>query len=119
MDASKTTLLQGTLDLLILRALSLGANHGLGIARRVQQITNGTFDVRPGSLFPALHRMEEQGWLRSEWGESATKRRARVLRADQNRPEASRNRNCQLGSSRSGDGVRNRGNILGNESLNS
>ena len=76
MDASKTTLLQGTLDLLILRALSLGANHGLGIARRVQQITNGTFDVRPGSLFPALHRMEEQGWLRSKWGESETKRRA-------------------------------------------
>jgi PadR family transcriptional regulator len=77
LDASKTSLLQGTLDLLILRALSLGANHGLGIARRVQQITNGTFDVRPGSLFPALHRMEEQGWLRSEWGESETKRRAK------------------------------------------
>jgi PadR family transcriptional regulator PadR len=74
---SRTALLQGTLDLLILRALSLGANHGLGIARRVQQITNGTFDVRPGSLFPALHRMEEQGWLRSEWGESETKRRAK------------------------------------------
>ena len=73
----KTTLLQGTLDLLILRALSLGANHGLGVARRVQQITNGTFDVRPGSLFPALHRLEEQGWLRSEWGESATNRRAK------------------------------------------
>ena len=73
----KTTLLQGTLDLLILRALSLGANHGLGVARRVQQITNGTFDVRPGSLFPALHRLEEQGWLRSEWGESETNRRAK------------------------------------------
>ena len=77
MGESKTALLQGTLDLLILRALSLGANHGLGIARRVQQITNGTFDVRPGSLFPALHRLEEQGWLRSEWGESETKRRAK------------------------------------------
>jgi PadR family transcriptional regulator PadR len=74
---AKTGLLQGTLDLLILRALSLGANHGLGIARRVQQITGGTFDVRPGSLFPALHRLEEQGWLKSEWGESENRRRAK------------------------------------------
>jgi PadR family transcriptional regulator PadR len=74
---SKTGLLQGTLDLLILRALSLGANHGLGIARRVQQITDGTFEVRPGSLFPALHRLEEQGWLSSEWGESENRRRAK------------------------------------------
>ena len=77
MAESKTGLLQGTLDLLILRALSLGANHGLGIARRVQQITDGTFDVRPGSLFPALHRLEEQGWLSSEWGESENRRRAK------------------------------------------
>jgi PadR family transcriptional regulator, regulatory protein PadR len=75
--ASKTTLLQGTLDLLILRALSLGPNHGLGIARRVQQITGGAFDVKPGSLFPALHRLEEQGWLSSEWGESESRRRAK------------------------------------------
>jgi PadR family transcriptional regulator len=73
----KTGLLQGTLDLLILRALSLGANHGLGIARRVQQITDGTFDVRPGSLFPGLHRLEEQGWLSSQWGESENRRRAK------------------------------------------
>ena len=77
MAGPKTGLLQGTLDLLILRALSLGANHGLGIARRVQQITDGTFDVRPGSLFPALHRLEEQGWLNSEWGESENRRRAK------------------------------------------
>ncbi len=77
MGTAKTALLQGTLDLLILRALSLGANHGLGIARRVRQITDGAFEVRPGSLFPALHRLEEQGWLRSEWGESETRRRAK------------------------------------------
>ena len=77
---SKTTLLQGTLDLLILRALSLGPNHGLGIARRVQQITGGTFDVKPGSLFPALHRLEEQGWLSAEWGESEARRRAKYDR---------------------------------------
>ena len=73
----KATLLQGTLDLLLLRALSLGPDHGLGIARRVQQITRGTFDPKPGSLFPALHRLEEQGWLRSEWGESENRRRAK------------------------------------------
>jgi PadR family transcriptional regulator PadR len=75
--AASSGILQGTLDLLILRALSLGPNHGLGIARRVGQITQGTFDVKPGSLFPALHRLEEQGWLKSEWGESENKRRAK------------------------------------------
>ena len=80
MSASKGGLLQGTLDLLILRALSLGPNHGLGIARRVAQITQGTFDVKPGSLFPALHRLEEQGWLQSEWGESENRRRAKFYR---------------------------------------
>jgi PadR family transcriptional regulator PadR len=79
--ASKpTNLLQGTLDLLILRSLSLGSLHGLGIARRVEQITRGTFQVKPGSLFPALHRMEEAGWLVSSWGESENKRRARYYR---------------------------------------
>jgi PadR family transcriptional regulator PadR len=75
--AASSGILQGTLDLLILRALSLGPNHGLGIARRVAQITQGTFDVKPGSLFPALHRLEEQGWLKSEWGESENNRRAK------------------------------------------
>ena len=75
--APSSGILQGTLDLLILRALSLGPNHGLGIARRVGQITRGTFDVKPGSLFPALHRLEEQGWLKSEWGESENNRRAK------------------------------------------
>ena len=75
--AASSGILQGTLDLLILRALSLGPNHGLGIVRRVGQITQGTFDVKPGSLFPALHRLEEQGWLKSQWGESENKRRAK------------------------------------------
>ena len=80
MSGPKRELLQGTLDLLILRALSLGPNHGLGIARRVGQITRGTFEVKPGSLFPALHRLEEQGWLDSEWGESENRRRAKYYR---------------------------------------
>jgi transcriptional regulator len=75
-----TTLLQGTLDLLILKALSLGEMHGLGIARRLQQVTRGTFQVKPGSLFPALHRMEEAGWLESSWGESENRRRAKYYR---------------------------------------
>jgi transcriptional regulator len=56
-------LLKGTLDLLILRTLSLGPNHGLGIARRIGQVTQGELDVKPGSLFPALYRLEERGWL--------------------------------------------------------
>jgi transcriptional regulator len=70
-------LLQGTLDLLILRALSTGERHGLGVARRIAQITRGAFDVKPGSLFPALHRMEERGWLTSFWGESENRRKAK------------------------------------------
>ena len=80
MAASKGGILQGTLDLLILRALALGPNHGLGIARRVGQITRGAFDVKPGSLFPALHRLEEQGWLDAEWGESENRRKAKFYR---------------------------------------
>ena len=75
--ADKTDLLRGTLDLLILQTLTLGPNHGLGIARRIGQITRGAFDVRPGSLFPALHRLEEKGWLSSHWGNSENNRKAR------------------------------------------
>src|SRR5438105_15003702 len=75
--SNQINLLQGTLDLLILKALALGEMHGLGISRRVTQITNGTFQVKPGSLFPALHRMEHAGWLASSWGESDNNRRAK------------------------------------------
>lgn len=78
--AQQSELLRGTLDLLILRALMLGPRHGLGVARRVEQLTGGTFQVKPGSLFPALHRLEEKGWLRSEWGLSDTNRRAKYYR---------------------------------------
>lgn len=80
MSDSQTNLLQGTLDLLILKALALGELHGLGISRRIEQITRGTFQVKPGSLFPALHRMEEAGWLTSSWGESENNRRAKFYR---------------------------------------
>jgi PadR family transcriptional regulator PadR len=80
MGVKPTNLLQGTLDLLILKALGPGELHGLGISRRVEQITQGTFLVKPGSLFPALHRMEEAGWLSSFWGESENNRRAKFYR---------------------------------------
>ena len=80
MHSQQTALLQGTLDLLVLRALAMGELHGLGISRRIEQITTGTFQVKPGSLFPALHRMEEAGWLKSTWGESENNRRAKYYR---------------------------------------
>ena len=80
MPPSNTNLLQGTLDLLILRTLRGGELHGLGVAHRIGQITGGTFQVKPGSLFPALHRMEEAGWLEARWGESENRRRARYYR---------------------------------------
>lgn len=80
MGNEKTDLLQGTLDLLVLKALSTAPLHGLGVSNRISQITRGTFEVKPGSLFPALHRMEEMGWLESSWGESENNRRAKFYR---------------------------------------
>jgi len=80
MPDTSTALLQGTLDVLILKAVALEPMHGLGISRRIAQVTNDTFQVKPGSLFPALHRMEEAGWLAAEWGESENRRRAKFYR---------------------------------------
>ncbi len=76
-DDFKADLLQGTLDLLVLKALAAQPLHGLGVATRINQITKGTFHPKPGSLFPSLHRMEEAGWLKAEWGESENNRRAK------------------------------------------
>ena len=73
----QSDLLQGTLDLLILKALALQHLHGMGISRRIAQMTNDAFDVKAGSLFPALYRMEQAGWLASSWGISETNRRAK------------------------------------------
>lgn len=70
-------LLQGTLDLLILRTLELQPLHGVGIADRLEQVTRGVFVVGPGSLFPALHRLADRGWIEGEWGELETGRRAK------------------------------------------
>ena len=74
---AKSDLVRGTLEMLILKALVPGPLHGLGVARRITQITRGAFDVGPGSLFPALHRMEGEAWLTSAWSESENRRRAR------------------------------------------
>ena len=77
MPSRSTALLQGTLDLLILNALSTGELHGLGVSRRIEQLTHGTFVVQAGSLFPALHRLEEAGWLTAAWQPSENNRRAK------------------------------------------
>lgn len=77
---ARSDLVRGTLEMLILKALVPGPLHGLGVAKRVAQITRGAFEVGPGSLFPALHRMEAEGWLASEWSESENRRRARFYR---------------------------------------
>lgn len=73
-------LLQGTLDMLIMKALQLGPLHGYAIARRVQQFSGEVLRVEEGALYPALHRMEERGWLESEWGLSENNRRSRFYR---------------------------------------
>jgi len=70
-------LLQGTLDMLILKAVSLGPLHGYGVLLRIQQISKDRLEIQQGSLYPALYRLEHQGWIASEWGESENKRRAK------------------------------------------
>jgi transcriptional regulator len=76
--AKQAELLQGTLDLLILRTLELRPLHGVGISERIEQVTRGVFVVGPGSLFPALHRLAEKGWIEGEWAELEGKRRVKV-----------------------------------------
>jgi transcriptional regulator len=73
-------LLQGTLDMLILKAVSLGPLHGYGVLLRIQQISKDRLEIQQGSLYPALYRMEHQGWITSEWGESENKRKAKYYR---------------------------------------
>lgn len=70
-------LVQGTLDMLILKTLALEPAHGWAIAQRIRQISNEVLQVRQGALYPALHRLEQQGWIRAEWGESENNRRAK------------------------------------------
>jgi len=73
-------LLQGTLDMLILKAISLGPLHGYGILLRIQQISGQRLEIQQGSLYPALYRLEHQGWISSDWGESENKRKAKFYR---------------------------------------
>src|ERR1700752_463332 len=77
MDAPNTDLIQGTLDMLILKAVSLEPMHGFGIARRIEQISRGVFKVNPGSLLTAFQRLERDGWLDSEWRQTDNSRRAK------------------------------------------
>jgi PadR family transcriptional regulator, regulatory protein PadR len=80
MGEKRTDLLRGTLDLLILKALTVEPLHGVGVSRRIRQITGGAFQVSFGSLFPSLHRMEEKGWVEAEWRASENNRRAKYYR---------------------------------------
>ena len=78
--AKQADLMKGTLQLLVLKTLALQRRHGVGIAERIRQITRGTFDVKAGSLFPALHRLEASAWLSSRWGMSENNRKAKFYR---------------------------------------
>lgn len=80
MSQQKTDLLQGTLDLLILKTIALAPMHGYGISQRIQQISQDVLKVQQGSLYPALHRLEQRGWISSEWGASENNRRAKFYR---------------------------------------
>jgi transcriptional regulator len=77
MDVRKSDLLQGTLDMLVLKIVALEPIHGYGIAQRIRQISEDVLQVQQGSLYPALHRLEKRGWLRAEWGEAETGREAK------------------------------------------
>ena len=80
MPETANDVLQGTLDLLILKALSLEPMHGWGVSQRINQISEGSLQVNQGSLYPALHRLEYRGWIRAEWGASENNRRAKFYR---------------------------------------
>lgn len=77
MAKTKSDILQGTLDMLILKTLALGPMHGWGISQRIQQVSQGVLCINQGSLYPALHRLEQQGWIAAEWGSSENNRQAK------------------------------------------
>lgn len=79
-EKNKSDLLQGTLDMLVLKTLSLEPLHGWGVSQRIQQISRDVLQVNQGSLYPALHRLEMQGWIASEWGSSDNNRRAKFYK---------------------------------------
>jgi PadR family transcriptional regulator, regulatory protein PadR len=105
-----TDLLQGTLDLLVLRTLALEPMHGWGIAQRIQQVSGDALQIGQGSLYPALHRLEYKGWVLAEWRPSEKQPQSQVLLVDPNRSKAARSRTERLGThldcDRSGTQVR-------------
>ena len=109
MDNQNTDVIQGTLDMLILKTLSLEPMHGFGIARRVEQISRGVFKVNPGSLLTALQRLERAGWLDAGWRQTPNSRRGEILHAHARLTEAARDRERGLGASR----VRHRAGLEG------
>jgi transcriptional regulator len=80
MAKPKSDLLQGTLDMLILKTLALEPMHGWGVSQRIQQISSGVLNINQGSLYPALYRLEDQGWIESEWGSSDNNRQAKYYK---------------------------------------
>jgi PadR family transcriptional regulator PadR len=80
MPVDKSDLLQGTLDMLVLKVVALGPIHGYGIAQRIRQVSKDVLQVQQGSLYPALHRLEKRGWLQADWGESDNGRQAKFYR---------------------------------------
>jgi transcriptional regulator len=81
--SDQADLLPGTLDLLVLKAVSLGESHGYGVLLRIQQISKGALEIQQGALYPALYRLEHQGWIEGEWGRSENNRRAKFYRLTQ------------------------------------
>jgi PadR family transcriptional regulator, regulatory protein PadR len=80
MKSKANDLLQGTLDMMVLKAVSLGPLHGYGVLLRIQQISGGRLEIQQGSLYPSLYRMEHEGWIASEWGQSENNRKAKYYR---------------------------------------
>ncbi len=104
MPRDRIDLLQGTLDLLVLRTLLFGPAHGHAIARHIQRTSEELLQVETGSLYPALHRLEAQGWLAASWELSEKGKRAKYLPAHAARPEAARGGAGEVGYLRAGDG---------------
>jgi len=99
MPISRSEVLQGTLDLLVLKTLdSMGPMHGFGIALRIQQVSEDLLQLNQGTLYPALLRLEQRGWITSKWGVSENNRRAKVLLLGACRTQATRGRSGKLGT---------------------
>ena len=98
MNEAKPELLRGTLDMLILKIVALGPSHGHAIAQRLRQVSKDFFTVHQGSLYPALHRLEDRGWLQAQWRDTDTGREAKFYAITQKWPQAAGNRSPRLGA---------------------